>query len=156
MERKDNIQMKGYVNIKHFRKGVLVDERDDRNLIQNIGKTTLAKFITGEFSGNFGWMGIGKTGVGGPDGALTALVAEVGLDGLTTTVHQAVTSKVVTTYTALIIETFTMSGTAAISEIGLFNQLNLAGSTMLARQTFSDLNLVNGDTLQVSWSITIS
>lgn len=156
MEQKDGIKLTGSVLIKHFRDGKLIDTREDHNLIQNIGKTTLAKFITGEFTGNFGWMGIGKTGVGGPNGALTALVAEVGLDGLTTTVHQAVTSAVVTTYTALIVETFTMTGTAAVSEIGLFNQLNLAGSTMLARQTFSDLNLVATDSLQISWSIVVS
>ena len=156
MKTNDNIKLRGHVNIKQFRGGKLIDERDDPNLIQNIGKTTLAKFISGEFTGNFGWMGIGKTGVGGDNGALTALVAEVGLDGLTTTVHQVVNSAVVTTYTALIIETFTMTGTAAISEIGLFNQLNLAGSTMLARQTFSDLNLVATDVLQISWSIVVS
>jgi len=153
---KDSLKLKGSVLIKHIRDGRVIDKREDHNLIQNIGKTSLAKFITGEFTGNFGWMGIGKTGIGGPDGALTALVAEVGLDGLTTTVHQEVTSKVVTTYTALIIETFTMTGSAVISEIGLFNQLNLAGSTMLARQTFADLNLIATDSLQVSWSIVVS
>ncbi len=50
--------------------------------------------------------------------------------------------------------TFDITGPGAITESGLFN-LSSAG-TMLCRQTFAALNLINGDQLIVIWKIKVS
>lgn len=49
------------------------------------------------------------------------------------------------------------SNTTAITEAGIFNSSNAAlGGTMLCRTTFAAVNKGNDDTLQITWSITVS
>jgi len=48
------------------------------------------------------------------------------------------------------------SGTAAITEAGLFDGFANGTSNMYARQTFSAINVAAADTLQVTWKITYS
>jgi hypothetical protein len=151
---KDYLKIKGNVVLRHFRDGKLIDERDDHNLIQTLGIEDLGDYLIGTFTGNFNYMGIGTGGVGGDNAALTALVSEVGLDGKAAVTHTILTSRSSTAGVVIFVTTFTMSGSAAISEVGLFK--TTPASDMLARQTFADLNLGATDSLQVTWTITIS
>ncbi len=48
------------------------------------------------------------------------------------------------------------SGTATITEAGLFDGFANGTSNMYARQTFSAINVASADTLQVTWKITFS
>ena len=49
------------------------------------------------------------------------------------------------------------SNTTAITEAGIFNSSTAAlGGTMLCRTTFAAVNKGNDDTLQITWSITVS
>lgn len=49
------------------------------------------------------------------------------------------------------------SNTTAITEAGIFNSSSAAlGGTMLCRTTFAAVNKGNDDTLQITWSITVS
>lgn len=154
MERKDYITIKGWVNLKVFRGGKLIEERDDHNLIQTLGISNMAQYITGEYTGDYNYMGIGTGGVGGDNAALTALVSEVKEDGTAGTIHHILSSRAAVAGVATMVCTFNMTGTAAISEIGLFDAT--PDGDMLARQTFADLNLVNTDSLQITWTITVS
>ncbi len=54
-------------------------------------------------------------------------------------------------------KTFTMTSgeTHNIGESGLFNSTTVAASGMLARQTFSDVALTNGDSITVTWTFTV-
>jgi len=153
MDKKDKISMKGWVNLKHFRGGKLIEERDAHNTIQTPGIEAIGDYLIGDFTGDFNYMGIGTGGVGGDNAALTALVSEVGLDGKAATTHTILTSRTSTAGVVQFITTFTMSGSAAISEAGVFK--TTPDSTMLARQTFADLNLVNTDSLAITWTLTI-
>ena len=50
--------------------------------------------------------------------------------------------------------TFSITGTVAITESGLFNDASVG--SMLARVVFAALNLVNGDSVQITWTVTVS
>jgi len=49
----------------------------------------------------------------------------------------------------------TSGETHNIGESGLFNSTTVAASGMLARQTFSDVALTNGDSITVTWTFTV-
>ena len=51
--------------------------------------------------------------------------------------------------------TFTSTGSATIVESGLFNSTDVAGSGMLAYQTFTGVVLTNGDSITVQWTFTV-
>jgi hypothetical protein len=50
------------------------------------------------------------------------------------------------------------SNTTGITEAGIFNssQMQTSGGTMLCRTTFNAVNKGNDDTLQITWTITVS
>ena len=62
-----------------------------------------------------------------------------------------------TTTKIVMSKTFTHAGgaTHAIGESGLFNSTTVAGSGMLARQTFTDVSLDNGDSITITWTFTV-
>jgi hypothetical protein len=53
--------------------------------------------------------------------------------------------------TAQFVGTVSISGTIAVTESGLFNADT--NGTLLARQTFSAVNVVSGDSIQFTWKI---
>ncbi len=54
-------------------------------------------------------------------------------------------------------KTFTASGGAigAVTESGLFNSTTVAGSGMLARNTFSAVTLADGDSITITWTFKV-
>jgi len=64
-----------------------------------------------------------------------------------------------TTTKIVLAKTFTMGGasslTHAIGESGLFNSTTAGAQGMLARQTFTDVSLSNGDSITVTWTFTV-
>jgi hypothetical protein len=70
-----------------------------------------------------------------------------------------------TTTKLVLSKTFTFEGEGgrahAIGESGLFNsttacnQVNSCGDAMLARQTFTDVSLSNGDSITITWTFTV-
>jgi hypothetical protein len=59
----------------------------------------------------------------------------------------------VTNDTAQLVYTFTVTGTAAVTESGVFNAAS--SGVLLARQVFSAINVVNGDSLQITWKFDV-
>lgn len=85
----------------------------------------------------------------------TALQTETSGSGLTRA--QGTVSLVTTTTTndtAQVTKTFTVTGTVAVTESGVFNASS--SGTLLCRQTFSAINVVDGDTLQVTWKVQLT
>ncbi len=156
MNYKDKIQMKGWVNLKQFRGGKLIEERNAHNTIQTVGIEKLAKFLTAEYTGSINWMGVGlNTGAQGDTPALTALDSEVSpTTGLASTTHTVLTSRSMTAPGVdTFITTFTFGASVLAKEIGLFDASS--NGNMFARQQFAVLSLVATDTLQITWTITI-
>ena len=51
--------------------------------------------------------------------------------------------------------TSTSGSTESITESGLFNSTTVAGSGMLAHQTFTAVSLTSGDSITVTWTFTV-
>jgi hypothetical protein len=130
------------------------------NLVTSAGKAAIASRINGAGSealfDKIGW-GTGATAAAAGD---TALQAEKDASGATSTTHvvsSATCSRVttsVTNDTAQMVGTATATGTIAITESGVFNAAT--AGTLLARQVFTAVNVVSGDSIQFTWKIQAS
>lgn len=82
----------------------------------------------------------------------TTLETELAVSGLSRAAATA--SRVTTTQTndtAQLVLTYSVSGTAAVTESGVLNASS--SGVLLCRQTFSAINVVSGDSLQITWKI---
>jgi hypothetical protein len=135
-------------------------EKDGSNLITDAGRAAVASRINGSGAAaaftSIG-QGTGTTAASAADTALqtgvtAAGAADSGVHALATasvTVSRVTTT--VTNDTAQLVGTVSESATIAITESGVFNA-DTAG-TLLCRQVFTAVNVVNGDSLQFTWKI---
>lgn len=138
--------------------GSWVDEMTISNLVVSAGKAGVASRINGSGAeAVFASIGQG-TGVAAAGAGDTTLGTEVTASGgAASGVHvvaAATATRVTTTVTndtAQLVGTVSITGTIAITESGVFNATT--NGTMLCRQTFSAINVVNGDSLQFTWKI---
>lgn len=128
--------------------GFWTDSIVKRNTITTVGKKASADQIGGTTTTPFTAIAIG---VGTP--SATALGSECttngGSRGAATVTNETTT---LTGDTERWVKTFTFTGSLALTEEGIFNN-NTSGGIMLASQTFSAVNVVNTDTLQVTHNI---
>lgn len=144
MANKGFITLKGRVKIVVYDKnGNVKDVREFDNLIVDVGKTEVANLIGGVGGAPFQYIAIGA-GTNPPAATDTALQSEVARQQSTNTVNNNVLT---------LQATFNFTAAATITESGIFNAAT--GGVMLARQTFNAINVNAGDSLQVTWQITI-
>lgn len=145
----ETMHVRGSVCIEQFRHGRRIDVRRFDNLIVTTGLQWFAGALSGDEASpeNMKYIGIGTSTTAAATGQ-TALVAEVGsrATGTQTRVTTTLTSD---TYQA--VGTVSITDTWAVTECGLFSASS--NGTMAARQTFAALNLLSGDTLQLTWRI---
>jgi len=135
--------------------GSWVDMKVSPNLVVTAGKALVAQRLGGLGGASaVSHIAVG-TGTTSPASGDTTLQTELASSGLTrasaTVTNTTVT---VTNDTCQATTTFTVTGTQAVTESGLFNASS--GGTLLCRQTFSAINVVSGDTLQVTWKVTMA
>lgn len=153
MELQDNnIKMIGDVNIKIFAAdGSLKEEKQVKNLVVTAGKTYIAnRMQSNSLQGVMNTMAIGTSSTT-PAVANTTLGVEAGRVALAS--FSASGNQVTAT------ATFPAgTGTGAITEAGIFNPTTAGGSggTMLCRTTFPTVNKAAGDSIAVTWVITVS
>lgn len=152
------VNLRHNVHIAHKRAGQIIAVRDVHNVIQNAGKAFVAGLINGSAGAAFENIGIGTGTANSGDATQTALGAEITTNGGQRAADGSPTRTTVnvTNDTAVVDVTFTFTGSFAVTEAGLFDQTTVGGSTMLARQVFSALNVISGDSLTVTWRITVS
>ena len=125
------------------------------NLMTNVGFAGVASRINGDGSeAAFTYLAVG-IGVAAANAADTTLGSETVDSGMARAA--ATCTRVTTTQTndtAQMLKSFSVTGTKAITESGILN----AASTgvLLCRQVFSAINVVNLDTLQITWKIKAS
>ena len=153
----ENMKVKGWFVIDHYDKdGNLIEQVCSPNVITNNGKAEVAGLIVSDVSGvtAFDYIAIG-TGTTTPSATNTSLVSEITSGG---GARAAVTGSRVTTSvtndTAQFQVTFNFTSSFAVTESGVFNASS--GGKMLCRQTFSAINVSNGDSLQVTWKVQVS
>lgn len=124
------------------------------NLVTNAGKAGVASRINGsggEAAFTYIATGTGATAAALGDTTLQTELAASGLSRANSTASRITTD--VTNDTARLQNTFTVTGTAAVTESGVLNAASVG--TLLARQTFSAINVVNGDSLQITWDVDV-
>lgn len=97
-------------------------------------------------------VGTGTTSPVAGDTTLETEITTSGLGRASATISNVTTTT--TNDTMQAVKTFSVTGTQAVTESGLFNAVS--GGTMLCRQTFSAINVVNGDTLQITWKVAMA
>ncbi len=146
-QTKDTIEMKGNLTVTLFdEQGNVKDERAIKNLVVSAGKTFIASRMVGTSQAIMTHMAIG-TGTTTPAVAQTTLTTEAGR----VTLASSSSSSNAVTYTA----TFPAgTGTGAITEAGIFNAAS--AGTLLCRTTFPVVNKAAGDSIAVTWVVTVS
>lgn len=138
--------------LEQFRGGELIDKRDIHNLITNAGFAGAASRLNGaggEAAFTYIAMGTGTTAAAVTDTTLQTELSTSGLSRVNATATRVTTS--VTNDTAQLANTFSVTGTVAVTESGILNAASTG--TLLARQVFSAINVVNGDSLAVTWKV---
>ena len=97
-------------------------------------------------------VGIGTTAPAAGNTALETEITDSGLARASATVSRVTTT--VSNDTAQLDKTWNVTGTKAVTEAGAFNAAS--SGTLLGRQTFSAVNVANGDTLQVIYKFQMS
>lgn len=153
---KDGAKPLGWVAFEHRGKdGKLKCHKLVRNLITSAGKAGAASRLNGSGSEavfTYIALGTGTNAAAAGDTTLQTELAASGLSRVNATASRVTTS--VTNDTAQLANTFSVSGSAAITEAGILNAASLG--TLLSRLVFSAINVVNGDSLAVTYKIQFS
>lgn len=129
--------------------GETIKEFEVPNLVVTTGKDYIASKMVATTNSPISMthMGIG-TGTGTPAAADSALGAAAGA-------RQSLAGSVVSTNTITYTATFAAGvGTGAVTEAGIFNALT--SGTMLCRTIFPVVNKAAGDTIAITWVVTVS
>jgi len=145
----EELKATGLVKIVHTNAaGELVKEFNVPNLVVTAGKNHIAAKIaaTTNSPAAMTHMAIG-TGTSTPGASDTALGTQTG--------RVSLSGSVVSTNTITYTATFPAgTGDGAITEAGIFNASS--GGTMLCRTTFPVVNKASGDTIAITWVVTVS
>lgn len=126
--------------------GQVKDQREIKNLVVTNGLGFIASRMRDASASVMSHMAVGAGTTAAALGN-TGLVSELGRVALTSTVVNANQIVFTATFPA-------GTGTGAVTEAGIFNAG--AAGTMLCRTVFSVVNKDAGDTLSITWSVTIS
>ena len=143
----DFIKATGKLTIDVFGEdGTLKDRRAVDNLVVQVGKNHIVSRMASNADPVMGWMALGTTFAAATVGD-TALGNEIG--------RVALTSASVATNTITYTTTFGAGvATGAITEAGVFNAVS--AGTMMCRTVFAVVNKAAGDSIQITWAVTVS
>ena len=147
MNLQENLRAHGELTISVFdRSGNLKEAKKVPNLVVTVGKNYIASRMVGTASTVMSHMAIG-TGTGTPIAGDTTLGTEAG--------RVALTAFTASTNTVTATATFAAgTGTGAITEAGILN--NSSGGTLMCRTTFPVVNKAAGDSIAITWVVTVS
>lgn len=144
----EQLKATGMVHVTHTMATGEIVEFDVPNLVVTTGKNYIASKIVATTNSpvSMTHMAIG-TGTATPGASDTTLGTETG--------RVSLAGSVVSTNTITYTATFPAgTGTGAITEAAIFNASS--GGTMLCRTTFPVVNKQAGDTIAVTWVVTVS
>lgn len=146
MQFQSDIKAKGDVFIELNKAGGSVEKTEIKNLVVNTGLAFIASRMKDTTAAAMSHMALGAGTVAAVAGD-SALGSELGRVTLTSTTVSSNTITYVATFGA-------GTATGAVTEAGIFN----AGSsgTMLCRTVFPVVNKQAGDSMTVTWVVTVS
>ncbi|MFW6174060.1 MAG: hypothetical protein ACOC5T_09975 [Elusimicrobiota bacterium] len=151
-------KLNGWIKIDHFdNEGNLIETVETPNALTNTGFAEVAGLFCSDQSGSytaFDYIAVG-TGTTAATATDTELETEETENGLTRAASTGtLETENVTDDTAQFVKSFDVTGSVAVTESGVFN--DSSAGTMLCRQTFSEINVADGDTLQITWRTTVA
>jgi hypothetical protein len=147
MNLQENLKAHGELTISVFdRSGNLKEAKKVPNLVVTVGKNYIASRMVGTASTVMSHMAIG-TGTGTPIAGDSALGTEAGRVSLTAFTASTNTVTATATFAA-------GTGTGAITEAGILNASS--GGTLMCRTTFPVVNKAAGDSIAITWVVTVS
>ena len=158
MTNQEHVGVKGWIKMDHFdAKGVLIESVETPNMVVDAGFAEVAGLFCSDTSGSFtafDYIAVG-TGTTAATYTNTQLETEITNSGLARSVSTgSVVTVNVTGDTAQFVHQYSVTATQAVTESAVLNAA--AAGTMLCRQTFSAINVANGDTLQITWKVTVT
>jgi len=135
--------------------GDIKEVRFSKNLVTNVGFAGIASRINGagaEAAATYLAVGTGTTAAAATDTTLQTEIIDSGLARVNATASRTTTT--VTNDAATLITTFTVTGTKAVTEAGVLNAA--ASGVLFARSVFTAVNVVNGDSLQLTYKIQVT
>ena len=126
--------------------GIVKDERNVSNLVVAIGKQVIAARLVGNTLAVPSYMSVGSSNTAAAT-SQTALGTELGRVVLDSTTRTTNTIAYVATFPA-------GTGTGTLAEAGIFNASS-AGN-MLCRTNFNEINKASGDSMVITWNVTIA
>jgi len=151
----DSTKTKGQINIKLVRNGKVILDKLVNNSIMNVGFAAMAGLVgnTGAIAA-FTYLALGtsNTAVSAGQTALGAEISTNGLQRVSATVSRVTTTQ--TNDTLQLTNTYTVTGTSAIEEIGAFNASS--SGIMLGRALTGTVNVINGDSLTMTYKFKFS
>jgi hypothetical protein len=149
MNMQENLKPTGLVKVVHTNAaGNLVQEFEVPNLVTTAGKSHIAAKIAATTNSP-----VAMTHMAIGTGSTAAAVGDttLGTEGGRVTLTNAVVSTNTVTYTA----TFPAgTGTGAVTEAGVLNASS--GGTLLCRTVFPVVNKAAGDSIAITWVVTVS
>jgi hypothetical protein len=150
MEIQENLKSTGMVTVSHFNKqGELLNTFEVPNLVVTTGKNFIASRIKDTTFAAMSHMAIG-TSASAAAATDTTLVSEGGRVGLSSTTVSTNT----VTYTATFPAGTGTSTSPGVQEAGVFNASS--GGTLLCRTVFPSVAKAAGDSIAITWVITVS
>ncbi len=144
----DGLPITGHVRLQLFdENGALKQEQETSNLVVTAGKNHIADQLSSSPGGAaMGWMAIGT-------GSTAAAAGDTALG--TETDRNALTSRTDATNVVTYVGTWAAgdSTNSALREAGIFNASS--GGTMLARVVYSNIDKQAGDSLVITWTVTV-
>jgi hypothetical protein len=136
-------------------RGKIKEVRLAKNLVTNAGFAGIASRINGagaEAAGTYLAVGTGTNAAAAGDTTLQTEITDSGLARVAATASRVTTT--VANDTAQLLTTFTVTGTKAVTEAGYLNASS--AGVLFARSVFSAVNVVNGDSLQLTYKIKVA
>ena len=148
MAFQDGASLKGQLEIVlKDQSGKVKERRTEKNLIVNTGLNAILDRLVGTSEAVMSHMGLGSSSTAAAAGQ-TALVSQLGS-------REAIDSSTVTGSSVAYVCTFEAGdATGTITEAGIFNAAS--GGTMLCRSVFSSITKGANDSLNVTWTITVT
>lgn len=145
---KDGLKLRGDLGlVLRDKDGNIKEERTEKNLVVSAGLNFICDRMEGTSEAVMSHMAVGS-------GTTAAAAGDTDLESILGS-REALDSTTVSTNTITYVSSFEAGeGTGAITEAGIFNA-STAG-TMLCRTVFSVINKAADDTLQITWTITLS
>lgn len=145
---KDGLKLRGDLGlVLRDKDGNIKEERTEKNLVVSAGLNFICDRMEGTSEAVMSHMAVGS-------GTTAAAAGDTDLQSILGS-REALDSTTVSGATITYVSSFEAGdGTGAITEAGIFNALT--GGTMLCRTVFSVINKAADDTLQITWTITLS